>query len=232
MTPRDFSEVRLGDLLSSEPYTGVRQDSDDDGDGGGMIPYVTTGLVAAKDVVDQPPTESTRRGSKGRWASFGDILLQCRGIERRARVPAAIVKLDEDLAFTESLILVRVDPTRADPDYIRLYLASEVAGAALAAVATGTTITYLRPEALTGLKLRLPSLEAQHEIAAKLAGMHAHLRTIYTTAATFRDLISVASEGLLAGTLRISAIEARPHRARAGARRTANAPDQHADGQQ
>jgi hypothetical protein len=205
----------------------VRQDSDD----GDMIPYVTTGLVAAKAVIDQPPPEETRRAPKGRWASFGDILLQCRGIERRARVPAAMVRLDDDLAFAESLILVRIDPTRADPDYIRLYLASEVAGAALAAAATGTTISYLRPEALTGLRLSLPGLEVQREIAAKVTGMQANLRTIETTAATFRDLIDVASEGLLTGSLRISAIEARPHRARAGARRTADAPDQNADGQ-
>ena len=226
MTGTVFSEVRLGDLLSAEPFTGIRQDAE----GADLISYVTTGLVAAIDVIDQRPTDQTRRVPKGRWASFGDILLQCRGIERRTRVPAAIVRLDEELAFAESLILVRIDPAIAHPDYLRLYLSSEVAGAALAASATGTTISYLRPEALAGVRLRLPALEAQIEIASKLAGMQANLRAIETTAATFRDLIAAATEGLLTGSLRIRALDHGTHRARGRGPRTTDAPHQNAEG--
>ena len=215
MTRADFADVRLGDLLSCDPFTGVRQDSD----GGEQIAYVTSALVAAKEVIEQLPSDQTRRAPKGRWASFGDVLLQCRGIERRTQVPGAIVKLDADLAFAESLILVRVDPTLADPDYIRLYLASETAGAALAAAATGTTSTYLRPEALIGLRMRLPSLETQHEIAGKMHDMQAHLASIEATAETFRDLISAAREGLLTGALRVGATEAGPDPRRTGEHR-------------
>ena len=46
---------------------------------------------------------------------------------------------------------LRVDPSRLDPDYLRLFLTSREGHVALAAITTGTTISNVRPEALSGL---------------------------------------------------------------------------------
>lgn len=200
MTASPFEEVRLGDVLAEAPFTGVRQDSEGDDVG---VPFVTTNLVtAAGGAITTVPEERTRRNTKGRSASFGDILLVCRGIERRPTVPGAIVRVNEELAFSESLMLVRIDPERADPDYVRHYLTSELGATGLVAATTGTTISYLRPEGLMSVRLRLPPLEDQHLVAAKLGAMQDRLAKLEETVGALQDLVSTAREGMIAGILR------------------------------
>lgn len=200
MTAPIFREVRLGDLLAYEPFTGVRQDKEGSGP---EVPFVPTSMVTTGgSVISGLPVERTRGQAKGRLASSGDILLVCRGIERHKTVPAALVTVEQDLAFSESLILLRVDPKRADPAYVRLYLTSERAAPALAAAATGTTISYLRPDSLIGTALRLPPIEDQTRIVASLSALQEQLATLEATVGTFRDLVATVHEGMIAGTLR------------------------------
>jgi hypothetical protein len=200
MTASPFAEVRLGDVLAAVPVTGVRQDSE--GDEGG-VPFVTTTLVSAGvGALTVVPDERTRLPAKGRTASFGDILLVCRGIERRPTVPGAILRVDAELAFSESLVLIRVDAERADPDYVRLYLTSELGATGLVAATTGTTISYLRPEGLMSVRLRLPPLEDQHLVAAKLGAMQDQLAKLEETVGALQGLVSTAREGMIAGILR------------------------------
>jgi restriction endonuclease S subunit len=215
VTTLPFPEVRLGDLLASLPLTGARQDNE--AEAGGM-PYVTTSMVTPDAIaISKVPNERTGRDVKGRTVSFGDILLVCRGIERRRTVPGVIVRVDEELAFAESLMRIRVNPEKADPDYIRLFLTSELGATALVAAVTGTTISYLRPDALMDVRLALPPLDEQHLIAVKLGSLQEELAKLEGTVTTFKDLVSTAREGMIAGSLR-------PRSARSGGRGKRRSP--------
>jgi Restriction endonuclease S subunits len=229
MSTLPFPEVRLGDLLASVPLTGVRQDNE--AEAGGM-PYVTTSMVTADTIsISSLPDERTGRDARGRTASFGDILLVCRGIERRRTVPGVIVRIDEELAFSESLMRIRVNPDQADPEYIRLFLTSELGATALVAAVTGTTISYLRPDGLMSVRLALPPLDEQHLIAAKLGALQGQLAKLEGTVTTFKDLVSTAREGMIAGSLRARSPRSGGRLnggspARKGSKKTANRPQE------
>ena len=194
-------EVRLGDLLTTSPFTGARQGVDG---GAAGIPFVSTSLVTSGDgAIVRAPAERTARASGRRLAARGDILLVTRGVERRSTVPASVVEVDEPLAFAESLVLLRVDPREADPHYLRLYLTSAAGATALSAIATGTTISYLRPEALVGLTLMLPPIDEQVRAAAKVQALSAGLARLDATVEAYRALVAATTEGMVAGVLRV-----------------------------
>jgi hypothetical protein len=67
---------------------------------------------------------------------------------------------------------------------------------------TGTTISYLRPDGLMDVRLALPPLDDQHLIALKLSTLQEQLTKLEGTVTTFKDLVSTAREGMIAGTLR------------------------------
>ena len=114
--------------------------------------------------------------------------------------------------------MIRVDPDRADPEYVRLYLTSAVGAAALAAVATGTTITYLRPEGLAGLTLHLPALEGQRRAAVKVAALNDGLASLEATAEAYRALVVTTTEGIITGELQ-ARVGDHPRQTRGGRRR-------------
>jgi hypothetical protein len=200
-----FEEVRLGQLLAAEPLAGVRQQEPH---GTATMPYVTaTRISGGPAFIDSEPEDRTQAVPPGRTTWPGDILLASRGVERRETVPGAIVRLSQPLAYSESLVRIRIDPNRADPDYVRLFLTSKAGAARLAAVASGTTISYLRPGAVEGIKLSLPALEVQRAVAAEITAMEGRLAELQATVGTFGSLVDWTIEGIITGALTLRDID-------------------------
>ncbi len=106
-----------------------------------------------------------------------------------SRAFAATVEVDGEMAFAESLMLLRPDLSRIRPDFLRYALTSRSGQAALVAATTGSVIANLRTDALAEVQLRVPNLVAQ-------AGIVEVLNTIESVLA-FIDQASVDLGALL-----------------------------------
>ncbi len=196
-----FAYRRLGELLDAEPLPGTRQRQDGEGD---PTPYVTTGMVTHNGpVLRDLPTDRTFGEVSDRVARNGDVLLMTRGIERYTSVPCATVKFDVPAAFSNSLIRLRVDQSRLDPDYLRMYLTSRRGSAALIAAATGSVISNLRRDALQEVEIHLPDIATQKAVAAGIAAIETHMAKVEDALTALSDLHDTTREGLIAGILGI-----------------------------
>lgn len=199
MSSSELKEVRLGELLVIEPQSGIRQQ---EAGGKEVTPYVTTAAVSqGRPVLFDPPADVTHGDLRGRVVERDDLLLVARGVERHQSVPCATVRFDSPAAFAESLIRLRVDRTHVLPDYLRLYLTSRRGSAALAAAATGSVISNLRPDALREVEIYLPDLETQREIVGIMSIIEEQLEDVSATLKNLRDVYDTAREGFAAGIL-------------------------------
>ena len=197
MSKNRYSEVRLGELLVADPRSGLRQR--DDG-AEPATPFIASRLVSSgRSMLLNPPTEVTYGSVGKRTVQRDDLLLVSRGIERHEAVPCATVKFDEPAVFAQSLIRLRVNPRRVAPDYLCLYLTSRRGTAALAAAATGSVITNLRPSALKEVQVYLPDLDVQREIIRTMASLESHIAELAATIEKLGDVYDAAREGLIAG---------------------------------
>ena len=199
MNKAQFEVCRLGELLLVEPQSGIRQH---DQDRGKATPYVTTGTVSqGTRVLRDVPSNQTFGDVKGRVVEEGDLLLVSRGVERVESVPCVTVRFQAQAAYSESLIRLRVDSSRADPDYLRMYLTSRQGSAALAAAATGSVISNLRREALQEVEISLPELETQKQVATIITGIERQIDEFQATFELLQELYDTAREGFAAGIL-------------------------------
>ena len=97
---------------------------------------------------------------------------------------------------------LRVDPSRLDPDYLRLFLTSREGHVVLAAITTGTTISNVRPEALSDLEVPLPDLEIQHQIVAAAEAAERTVAELDAFSRRMRELSDTFHEGLISGVFR------------------------------
>ena len=159
--------VRLAEILTAAPCTGMRQEEEKEGP---AIPYIQSRLVSSGvGHIDALPVTVTRGQTRGRLATRGDLLLTSRGIEPGGPVGCATVRFDGEAAFSASLMRLRVDDARVEPDYLRLYLTSRLGRATLVAVTTGNVIANLRGSALAEVRIPLPPLAAQRAIISAMA---------------------------------------------------------------
>ena len=140
-------------------------------------------------------------GVKGRFVQEGDLLLVARGVERHGSVPCATVRFDTPAAFSEWLIRLRIDQSRAAPDYLRLYLTSRRGGAALAAAATGSVISNLQRDALGEVEVYLPDLETQKRVVETMTAIESHMADFEDTLEVLSNLRDTVREGFAAGIL-------------------------------
>lgn len=194
----DWLNARLGDVLIAEPRAGVRQDSGKEG--GESLPFVTTRLVSAgAGYLESVPEETTQADVRDRIATRGDILLVSRGIDHAGAIRCATVRFDADVAYSESLMRLRVDRSRADPDFIRMFLTSRRGRAVLAAVSTGTVIANLRAAALVEVKVPLPPLEEQRRVVSAVAGLERAVAGLSRAHADADALFDSVREGIASG---------------------------------
>jgi type I restriction-modification system DNA methylase subunit/predicted DNA-binding transcriptional regulator AlpA len=189
--------VRLGSLLESHPVTGVRNEQ---GKSDIATPFVETSVVSGSEVrIRQVPEEQTTAAQRNRLARRGDLLLVSRGIDPSRRIKCATVDVDGEIAFSFSLMRLRVDEQKLDPDYLRLYLTSRRGQASLVAVTTGTVIANLRSSALEEIDIPLPPLSVQREISDAMRKIEAELDTLRRAVTTADDLQDTLREAIAGG---------------------------------
>ena len=108
------------------------------------------------------------------------------------------------MAYSESLMLLRVQEDRLDPRYLSLFLTSQEGHMALAAVTSGTTISNIRPDALADLLIPLPDLPVQREIASTADMAEGVVSQLDAFSERMRDLSKTLQEGLISGVFRTS----------------------------
>jgi hypothetical protein len=201
MSTSMFTTVRMGDIIETEPIGGIRQK--DEGDSGNRHCWVPTSAVSrGQGIIHRAPLEKTYGPvAEARTTQRHDLLLVGRGLERGMIASCARVDFDEPAAFAESLIRLRVKPSLAVPEYVRLYLTSRKGSAALAAAATGSLISNLSRRALQDVELRLPSFLDQVSIVDYMTSLDTKLAMLADTIEVLRDLQDTAREGLMSGTV-------------------------------
>jgi hypothetical protein len=202
-TAEQPSLVRLKDLLVTEPVTGIRKDPE-----GELLPmpWVATGLVSGGTAeIDAVPMELTRGRPKDRVAIRDDLLLTARGLNQATRVGCAVVRVDQPLAFSESLMRLRVNPARILPDYLRLVLTSAPGHRALAAATTGTTIGNLRADVLQEIELRVPSIEVQRRLVEEIVVLERHQTKLNEGLRHAHDYLAGLRDGVADGQLQLVA---------------------------
>ena len=196
---RSWPTVRLGQLLSSRPRTGLRKDEEGEGI---RHPYVSPAFMRASGgTIRDIPEEGTRGRVGSRLTQPGDLLLTSRGIEESKAPACAVVRVETPLAYSASL--TRLQPSEmVAPDYLRLYLTSREAHWALASATSGTTISNLRPQALEHLEIPLPDVQTQQRIVSAATMVEDMVSGLEALADRVRDLSETLHEGLISGVFR------------------------------
>lgn len=194
----DWPSVRLGDLLIAEPRTGVRQDSGKQE--GPQLPFVSTRLVSGgPGYLESIPVEVTETNVRDRLVSEGDLLLVSRGLDPGGAARCATVRFQGEASYAESLMRLRFDRLRVEPDFIRLFLTSRSGRALLAAITTGSVIANLRASALVEIRVPLPPLEEQRRIAAAVADVERGVAALARTQQDTDALLDTLREGIASG---------------------------------
>lgn len=198
---REWDPVRLGGLFSAPPMTGSRQDPEADGE---VFPFVKTELLReVGSAIRDCPGARTRGNVKSRLTEPGDLLLTSRGIDEDRAPRCVRVEVEEPLAYSESLMRLRLRQNLIDPDYLRLFLISQEGHMALAAITSGTTISNIRPDALANLEVPLPNLGIQRAIAATGGLAEDAVSQLEAFSQRMRDLSETLREGLISGVFRV-----------------------------
>lgn len=194
-----YEPLRLGDLLKSEPTSGVRMAEEGEGL---PIPYVETEAVS-----QGPPFLTRVPGTfrfgepKDRMVERGDLLLVSRGVERLVSIPCAKIDFDGRAAYSQSLLRLRVNGEFADPDYLRLYLSSRRGAAVLAAAATGSVISNLRPDALSDVEIHMPDLATQKRVVEEFVKIEQLQVDLRAALSSLQSLHETGREGVVNGLL-------------------------------
>ena len=191
---------RLRDVLESRPINGGRQDLVGDED---ARPWVSPKFIAScGGRITHVPDEQTRGKRRLREARRDDVLLVSRGIDTSSeREVCAVVDVDTELAFSDTMLLLTPKRDQLDPEYLRYALTSNSGRAALAAVASGTVIANLRPEALMEVEIRLPPLDMQRHTVEALRAVEKASERMASATQQVSDLFSLLRNGATAGLL-------------------------------
>lgn len=191
----DWAVVSLGALLAADPVTGVREERN----GGQATPFVPTGAVSGGSAwLDRPPAETTA-DPRGRTVQSNDLLLVARGVDLTRSIRCSKIAFEAPATFSESLVRLRVNPQLVDADYLRLFLTSRLGRRSLASVATGAVIPNLPQKTLVRAQIRVPDLNTQRAIAARLLPIERSMMETTRLLQTLEGLHDVLRESLLLG---------------------------------
>ncbi|WP_373069945.1 N-6 DNA methylase [Gemmatimonas sp.] len=201
--PADSRTLRIADLLRERPITGTRHDPAGEHD---AVPWIATGEVTGgAGVLTDVPEAFTRGRIKGRLARRGDLLLASRGIDRSARARCAKIDVPQEVAFSESLMLLSVNTDLIEPDYLRLVLTSSSGYEALAAATTGTTIGNLRADVLEEIEIAVPDMKTQRHVVAWFGRLEQASRDLQVAAQSSERFLAGLRDAVADGYLGITA---------------------------
>ena len=131
-------------------------------------------------------------------------MLVGRGLVEDRPVGCTVVGFEEPAEFSAYLIRLRLDRSRAIPDYVRIYLTSQQGKAALVAASTGTAWNNLKPSSLAEVEIMLPSLSEQEAIVEIMTGLEEQMAKVEVAQAALASIHETLREGVIAGALEVS----------------------------
>ncbi|MFG1690568.1 restriction endonuclease subunit S [Gemmatimonadota bacterium] len=125
------------------------------------------------------------------------------------RVGCSTIRFREEAAYSQSLVRLRINPERANPDFIRLFLTSRQGRKALVAVSSGSVISNLRPEALREIEIPLPPMETQQQIVQEMLEVEAQIAEFEDYLDQVKDIHDTLREGLASGMVELKQEDSR-----------------------
>lgn len=106
----------------------------------------------------------------GRFAlENDDLLFGRRSLVAEGAGKAAIYKGKLPTVFESSIIRVRLDKSKANPDFVNYYFNSPVGRGAVLSIITGAAVFGIRGSDLQNLKVTFPDIQTQQKIASILS---------------------------------------------------------------
>lgn len=105
----------------------------------------------------------------------GDVIVTTKST--RVKVAAINIEPTKKIVVTGGMIIIRPNKNKLDGTYLKLYLDSEKGRRALSAIQKGTTIVTISFENLLRLRLDLPPIKNQEEIASRYKAMSTQFET-------------------------------------------------------
>jgi len=167
-----WTQVRLQDLLAEPTRNGIHKGVDWQGRG---TPLIKMGEVysaeyignAPRDLVELTPAEMERLSVRDGDLLFCRTSLVADGVGRCALVQGLTTKS----AFASNLIRVRIDPMKADTQYIHWLFRSPEGQELRRSIARGTSVTTITGPDLASLSFHLPPIGEQRAIAGVLGAL-------------------------------------------------------------
>ena len=206
MGTRTTSSVRLATLATSSGYgTSAKCVVGGPGTAVVRIPNIRDGRI---DLRDEKRVADPVVDVSGLMLNEGDLVIVRTNGSRELMGRTAVVQLGVDASFASYLIRYRLDPARANPDWVSLVLETPAARSVLESLAASSAGQYnLSLSKLNGVEIPLPSLEEQVAILAQVGEQSeavARVRAEASTAARRsvslrRALLAAAFSGKFTG---------------------------------
>lgn len=176
---KEFEEVTFERLFSEPLRNGIYKAKEFHGRG---TPILNMGDLFAFDHIRTAPT-ATLEVTASEFERFsvrqGDLLFGRRSLVLEGSGKCSIVEDVGECVFESSLIRVRLDPDRGDPDYFFAFFSSPQGRARVLSIASQTAVSGIRGSDLARLPVPAPPIHVQ--------------RAVGGTIRSFDDLIDVNS---------------------------------------
>lgn len=170
----EWREVAFEDLLSERVRNGVYKSKEFHGCGVKVVNMKE--LFAFDRIDDQPELRVELKDAELERFKLqsGDLLFARRSFVLEGSGKCSIVgDPSEATVFESSMIRARVDPRKADAQFLYYLFRSPYGRARMASIATRTAVSGITGSNLAGLRLRVPAPEVQGRISSVLAACDA-----------------------------------------------------------
>lgn len=99
----------------------------------------------------------------------GDILFGRRSLVEEGAGKTTIYKGEKSTVFESSIIRVRLDKSKCDPDFVNYYFNSPLGRGQVLSIITGAAVFGIKGSDLKNLKVKFPDLPTQRKIASILS---------------------------------------------------------------
>lgn len=135
----------------------------------------------------------------------GDVLFN-RTNSRDLVGKVSIFKGKAKVAFASYLLRLRVNPEKANPDWLNYYLNSPLIQTLLRSMATpGVSQSNINAQAMQAIKLNVPDIKTQEKSVGLLKSLDERIETETTQKAMLENIMLSLSQVLLTGKVRVKA---------------------------
>lgn len=169
----DFPSVRLAELCTRKPQSGIYKPEEYRGRG---VPMVNMGELFGNDVisseVEMERVELDETELERYRLTSDDLLFGRRSVVLEGAGRCVLVGVqDEPLVFESSVLRVTLDPEKIDNRFVFEWLRSPFGHQQIRRIVTFTTVSGVAGSDVARLPVPLPPIEVQRRIANRLSGL-------------------------------------------------------------